>query len=173
MVFESIDGQKHYHKLIKLDPISFRSPTLHPLTAPYAQTTPYPGLSPQPACRPPDTVVRRTQPILPCERARWLMLSGRCRRGGWRRSTGNSLPVGKPLPSATPPGPPVPPTHATGHSAFSKRCPFLQSRNGRFYAFRGVARRHVTTIDFQTRSTKINVFESIDGSKNYHKTIQT
>ncbi len=90
------------------------------------------------------------------------MLSGRCRRGGWRRPTGNSLRVGKPLPSATPP---VPPTHATGHSAFSKRCPFLQSRNGRFNAFRGVACRHVTTIDFQTRSTKINAFESIDGSK--------
>ena len=98
MFFESIDGQKSYHKLIKLDPISFRSPTLHPLTAPYAQTTPYPrACLPRPACRPPDTVVRRTQPILPCERARWLMLSGRCRRGGWRRPTGNSLRVGNPF----------------------------------------------------------------------------
>ena len=122
MFFESIDGQKSYHKLIKLDPISFRSPTRHPLTAPYAQTTPYPGLSA--ATSLPSARHRRSSyPTHPPLRARPMADAVRpLSTGSVETSDGNQPPSWIPHPSATRP---VPPSHATGHSAFSKRCPFL------------------------------------------------
>jgi hypothetical protein len=101
--------------------------------------------------QPSTTVVRRSQPILPCERARWLMLSGRCRRGGWRRPTGFNRQVGNPFRQ------PCHPFHPVTRRATppSVKISVSACRNGRFYAFRGVARRHVTTTTIQTsRSTK-------------------
>ena len=70
-VVESIDGSKIlFTNQIKLDSVAkfFRSPTLHPLTA-RLSLHPTRACILTPACRPPDTVVHRSQPILPCERA--------------------------------------------------------------------------------------------------------
>ena len=141
---------------IKLDPIRFFAlPPFIPSQKPTPQPTPHPALY----CDTSLSTARHRCSSLPTHpplRARPMADAVRpLSTGSVETSDGEQPPSWKPLQSATPP---VTTSHATGHSAFSKRFPFLLSRNGRFYAFRGGACRHVMTIDFQTRSTPINVF---------------
>ena len=144
-------SQKIITNKFSLNQKDFSFPTLHPLTATYAQPA---FILRGPVRYFPSTaaVVRRTQPILPCERAQRLMLPGRCRRGRWRRPTGSNHRVGYPI--RQPPDLFRPVTRlATLPSVKDVR--FCLQTNGRFYVFRGVACRHVTTEKkFQTQANE-------------------
>ena len=115
----------------KLDSISF---FVRPPSIPSQQRTPQTTAHPSraclsiPACRPPDTVVCRSHH--PPLRARPMADDVRPLSTGWvETSDGEQHPSWKPLPLATPP---VPLTHATGHSAFRKRCQFSLGEVGAF-----------------------------------------
>ena len=135
----------------------FVRPPSIPFPQPPPLPTPYPGLYSDTSL--PTARHRRSSfPTHPPLRARPMADAVRPLSTGWvETSDGEQPPSWIPHPPATPP---IPPNHATGHSAFSKRCPFLLADQR---ALLRVQRSGLSPRDDQeevsnTGQRKINVF---------------